>query len=156
MSETASLDSVSPFFIVNDIRESVAFYQAKLGFSVPLLIPEDDPFFAIVQRDKVSILLKQITADVHPIPNSTRHEWARWDAFIHALEPDSLYEEYTSKENVTNLTEKLWNLKVQSLLTPDERKRENGKTRAETIAFSRLDAFASSGVKNCPLSQEFA
>jgi hypothetical protein len=31
-----------------------------------------------------------------PIPNHTWHEWAPWDAFIHAASPDALFEEYTS------------------------------------------------------------
>ena len=28
-----------------------------------------------------------------PQPNRTRHEWARWDAFIYSLDPDTLYDE---------------------------------------------------------------
>lgn len=32
-----------------------------------------------------------------PFPNHTRHEWARWDVYIHAAEPDTLFEEYRSK-----------------------------------------------------------
>ena len=52
------------------------------------------PFFAIVGRDEISIMLKEIAADIKPVPNHTLHEWARWDAFIYVSDPDSLFEEY--------------------------------------------------------------
>jgi hypothetical protein len=46
--------------------------------------------------DHISIMLKEIAADVKPVPNHTRHKWARWDAYISAAEPDTLFEEYRS------------------------------------------------------------
>lgn len=39
-------------------------------------------------------MLKEITPDIKPAPNHTLHEWARWDAFIYASDPDSLFEEF--------------------------------------------------------------
>ncbi len=42
-------------------------------------------------------MVKEITVDVQPVPNHTQHEWARWDAYIYAEEPDVLFEEYYSK-----------------------------------------------------------
>jgi catechol 2,3-dioxygenase-like lactoylglutathione lyase family enzyme len=91
-----NLDYISPFFIVTSVKKSVSFYVNKLGFEVRFIGPEDDPFFAIVGRDHISIMLKAITAEVKPVPNNTRHGWARWDAFIHAKDPDILFEEYRS------------------------------------------------------------
>jgi len=93
----SNLTYVAPFFIVADIRPSVAFYVDKLGFQLLYIGPEGDPFFAMVQRDKVHIMLKAIVPDVQPVPNHTRHEWARWDAYISTEDPDALYEEYRSK-----------------------------------------------------------
>ena len=61
------------------------------------LFPEEDPFFGIVSRDNVRILLKHITEYIHPAPNHTRHEWARWDAFILTSDPDALFAEYQSR-----------------------------------------------------------
>ena len=55
------------------------------------------PFFAIVCRENVRILLKEITPDTLPIPNHTRHEWARWEAFILVSDPDALFAEYQSR-----------------------------------------------------------
>ncbi|MGF1475788.1 MAG: hypothetical protein ACFB6S_09515 [Geminicoccaceae bacterium] len=35
-----------------------------------------------------------------PLPNPQRHEWARWNAFIHSSDPDRLAQEFSSR-NVT-------------------------------------------------------
>lgn len=91
----ASLGNVSPFFIVGELAPSVAFYK-QLGFEIRHLSPEEDPFFAIVGRDETQILLKEITEDINPLPNSTRHPWARWDAFISVENPDALAAEFTA------------------------------------------------------------
>lgn len=92
----ANLTYVSPFFIVANLKTSISFYVNELGFEVRYIGPDDDPYWAIVGRDNVSIMLKQITDNVKPIPNHTRHIWARWDAYISTSEPDTLYEEYHS------------------------------------------------------------
>ncbi len=43
------------------------------------------------------VRLKAIAPEIHPQPNHSRHEWARWDAYIHTSDPDSLYEEYVGR-----------------------------------------------------------
>jgi catechol 2,3-dioxygenase-like lactoylglutathione lyase family enzyme len=92
-----NLNYISPSFIVADLKTSVSFYIDKLGFEVRYTGPDGDPFWAIVGRDNISIFLKAIAPDVKPVPNHTRHEWARWDAYISAADPDMLFEEYSSK-----------------------------------------------------------
>jgi len=94
----ASLSFISPFFIVTDLKASVGFYVDKLGFEIRYIGPDDDPFWAIVGRDNISIMLKAIADEIKPIPNHTRHEWARWDAYISTNDPDALFEEYSSAE----------------------------------------------------------
>jgi catechol 2,3-dioxygenase-like lactoylglutathione lyase family enzyme len=96
------LNSVTPFFVVDDLGATLSFYQSKLGFDVRYKgggdgNPDDD-FFAIVGRDRVSIMVKAITPEVHPQPNHSRHEWARWDAYIYTDDPDSLYTEFTGRK----------------------------------------------------------
>jgi catechol 2,3-dioxygenase-like lactoylglutathione lyase family enzyme len=93
----ANLTYISPFFIVADLRNSLAFYTEKLVFELRYIGPDEDPFWAIVGRDQVSIMLKEIAPGIRPIPNHTRHEWARWDAYISAVDPDVLFEEYVSR-----------------------------------------------------------
>jgi hypothetical protein len=53
-----------PCFIVENVTVSVAFYADKLGFEVRCISPEEDPFFAIVGREWVSIFLKAIAPDI--------------------------------------------------------------------------------------------
>ena len=74
----------------------MSFYINKLGFELKYTGPEGDPFWAVVGRDMISIMLKEIAEDIKPIPNHTRHEWARWDAYIFTADPDALFEEYSS------------------------------------------------------------
>lgn len=76
---------------------SLAFYKERLGFEVPFLGPDDDPYWAMVQRDSACLMLKAITPEVQPTPNPSRHPWARWDAYIHTPDPDALAEEFTSR-----------------------------------------------------------
>ncbi len=97
MATDSILKEIAPFFIVENLAASIDFYNQKLGFETDLVVPEDDPFFGIVSRDNVRILLKHITEDTHPVPNHTRHEWARWDAFIWTSDPDALFAEYQSR-----------------------------------------------------------
>ena len=97
MTKESMLERIYPFFIVKSLAESIDFYNQKLGFETDLLIPEEDPFFGIVSRGNVRILLKHITEYIHPVPNHTRHEWARWDAFILVSDPDALFAEYQSR-----------------------------------------------------------
>jgi catechol 2,3-dioxygenase-like lactoylglutathione lyase family enzyme len=85
---------ISPFFIVSDLQDSVSFYVHKLGFEVQYMGPEEDPYFAMVGRGRVSLMLK---ASGQPLPNYTRYEWASWDAHISVADPDALFEEFRSK-----------------------------------------------------------
>jgi catechol 2,3-dioxygenase-like lactoylglutathione lyase family enzyme len=90
------LNAIMPFFIVASLKTSVSFYVDKLGFKIQHIGPDDDPYWAIVGRDNISIMLKAIGADVTPVPNHTRHKWAPWDAYISTEEPDKLFDEYRS------------------------------------------------------------
>lgn len=95
------LNHVAPFFIVDDLAATIAFYQSKLGFAVLYKGGDgnsDGDFWAIVGRDRVMLMFKAITPDIHPQPNRSRHEWARWDAFVSTDDPDSLYAEFLNKK----------------------------------------------------------
>jgi catechol 2,3-dioxygenase-like lactoylglutathione lyase family enzyme len=95
------LNSVAPFLIVDDLGATLAFYRAKLGFDVLHKCGGDedgDDYFAIMGRDRVMLMFKAITPEVHPQPNRWRHEWARWDAYIDTDDPDSLYQEFVGRE----------------------------------------------------------
>lgn len=93
----AILGRVSPFFIVDELVPSIAFYR-QLGFEIRHQAPEVDPFFAIVGRDETQIFLKAIGEDINPQPNSSRHPWARWDAYVSVENPDALAEEFSEAD----------------------------------------------------------
>jgi catechol 2,3-dioxygenase-like lactoylglutathione lyase family enzyme len=93
----ASLEGIMPFFIVGRLQTALDFYVQQLGFSIEVAIPEDAPFFAIVCRERVGLMLKEIGKEIRPQPNHTRHGWARWDAFVYTPNPDGLYEELRQK-----------------------------------------------------------
>jgi catechol 2,3-dioxygenase-like lactoylglutathione lyase family enzyme len=92
-----ALGSISPFFIVSDVPEAISFYQERLGFELRYSEPAEHPFFAIVGRDSAQIFLKSISAEITAQPNHTRHEWAPWDAFVYADDPDSFAKEFASR-----------------------------------------------------------
>ena len=96
----AQVSGISPFFIVNDVPTSLAFYQDKLGFEITFQGPEpDDIFFGIVRRGGAEILMKSI--GVAPVPNYTRdikQGIARWDAFVFVPDVDTLAAEFTSRD----------------------------------------------------------
>jgi catechol 2,3-dioxygenase-like lactoylglutathione lyase family enzyme len=93
----AQLGFVAPCFIVREVGPSIAFYKDRLGFEVAFLGPDNDPYFAMLQRDGVRLLLKAITPEVQPTPNPSRHPWARWDAYVYTPDPDALAGEFTSR-----------------------------------------------------------
>jgi catechol 2,3-dioxygenase-like lactoylglutathione lyase family enzyme len=94
----AQLGFIAPFFIVRDVMPSIAFYKDRLGFEVMFLGPDDGPyFFAMLNRDGIRLMLKAITPEVQPTPNPSRHQWARWDAYVYTPDPDALAEEFTSR-----------------------------------------------------------
>lgn len=96
----ASIEGISPFFIVRDVPVALAFYRDRLGFEITFQGPEpNDIFFGIVRRGGAQILLKAV--GVPPVPNRARdvkQGIARWDAYVNAPDPDSLALEFASQK----------------------------------------------------------
>jgi catechol 2,3-dioxygenase-like lactoylglutathione lyase family enzyme len=85
--------AISPFFIVSNVDQTIAFYRDKLGFETRFQQPDRNPFFAIVGRDGVQIFVKS-DKDTLPLPNPKRHPSMRWDAYVYAPDPDALAAEF--------------------------------------------------------------
>jgi len=112
-----NLASISPFFIVKDLQVSISYYIERFGFRLDFHGPADDPYYAHVSRDGVGLMLKAIVPDVLPQPNHTRHEWARWDAYIYALDPDALFDEFSQRgasfvKTLSFIDDGLWGFEV--------------------------------------------
>jgi catechol 2,3-dioxygenase-like lactoylglutathione lyase family enzyme len=94
------LMSISPFFIVDSLPATIDFYQSKLGFRVQYKgggDGETEDYWAFVRRDDVMLMFKAIAPDIHPLPNSSRHGYARWDAYVFTSDPDALYAEFVGR-----------------------------------------------------------
>jgi catechol 2,3-dioxygenase-like lactoylglutathione lyase family enzyme len=63
------LNSITPFFIVDDLAETLQFYKT-LGFQVHH--KRDDgqgrELWAMVGRDQITLMLKHIAPGIHPQP----------------------------------------------------------------------------------------
>jgi catechol 2,3-dioxygenase-like lactoylglutathione lyase family enzyme len=91
----ATLSAITPLFVVSDLQRSLTFYRDRLGFEVTHEAPAADPFFAIIARDGVQVMLKMVDADA--LPNRSRHPDARWDAYVHVPDPDTLAAEFRDR-----------------------------------------------------------
>jgi catechol 2,3-dioxygenase-like lactoylglutathione lyase family enzyme len=93
------ITGIAPFFIVKNVPAALSFYRDRLGFDVTFQGPDpDDIFFGIVQRGAAMIMLKDVGVD--PLPNYKRDVkkgWARWDAYLHVLDPDALAAEFSRR-----------------------------------------------------------
>jgi len=92
----ATISAISPCFIVTDVDRTAAFYCNRLGFEATFQEPREHPFFAVIRRGGAQLLVKS-ERDVTPVPNSKRHPWMRWDAFIYASDPDALAAEFDER-----------------------------------------------------------
>jgi catechol 2,3-dioxygenase-like lactoylglutathione lyase family enzyme len=87
--------SISPFFIVSDVDQTIAFYCDKLGFETRFQQPDRSPFFAILGRDGAQLFVKS-DEGTSPLPNCKGNPSMRWDAYIDAPDPDALAVEFAS------------------------------------------------------------
>ena len=102
---------------MKDLQASISHYIERFGFQLDFQGPDDDPYYAGVSRDGIGVMLKAILPDVLPQPNCTRHEWARWDAYIYTLDPDALFDEFTERgasfvKKLSFIDEGLWGFEV--------------------------------------------
>jgi hypothetical protein len=112
-----NLQSISPCFIVKDLQASVAHYIERFGFQLDFQGPGGDPYYGHVSRDGIGVMLKTILPDVLPQPNHTRHEWARWDAYIYTSDPDALFREFGQRgasfvKELSFIDDGLWGFEV--------------------------------------------
>jgi catechol 2,3-dioxygenase-like lactoylglutathione lyase family enzyme len=112
-----NLASISPFFIVKDLKTSIAYYRERLGFQLDFQGPDGGPYYAGVSRDGIGIMLKAILPEVLPCPNHTRHPWARWDAYIYTLDPDTLFDEFRQRgvsfvQELSFIDDGLWGFEI--------------------------------------------
>ncbi len=102
---------------MKDLQASIRHYIDRFGFELDFQGPADDVYYAHVSREGIGIMLKAITPDVLPVPNHTRHEWARWDAYIYTVDPDPLFTEFERRgasfvKKLSYIDDGLWGFEV--------------------------------------------
>ncbi len=99
------MNKIAPYFIVDNVLETVDFYTNTLGFSIDFL--GETPFFTILSRDKITIMFRQLKEIGHSNPNHIAHltsGWhtsngaEAWDAYIWVDNADVLFKEFVSKD----------------------------------------------------------
>jgi len=88
--------AISPFFVVSNVDQTIAFYRDMLGFETRFQQPERNPFFAIIGRDGAQIFVKS-DKDTAPLPNPRRCPSMRWDAYVYAPDRDALAVEFADQ-----------------------------------------------------------
>ena len=89
------IESMCPFFIVSQVDRTISFYADKLGFEVKYKQPEEEPFFAIVGRDRALLFVK--AGEASPLPNPKRDPAMKWDAYCYTPDPDALAAELSER-----------------------------------------------------------
>jgi uncharacterized glyoxalase superfamily protein PhnB len=112
-----NLTSITPFFIVKDLQASISHYVDRFGFELAFQGPAGGVYYGQVTRDGIAVMLKKITPDVLPCPNHTRHPWARWDAYVYTLDPDTLFAEFKRRgasfvKELSFIDDGLWGFEV--------------------------------------------
>ncbi len=92
----STTQAISPFFIVSNVDQTIAFYRDRLGFETRFQQPDRNPFFAIVGREGAQIFVKS-DEGTPPLPNAKRCPSMRWDAFVYAPDPDALAAEFADR-----------------------------------------------------------
>lgn len=98
-----TLKSQANCFIVDNVESTKDFYVQQLGFQVDWI--GDPPFFAILSRDGVTIMIRQLRKPDLKRPNRIAYLEAgwhtdganAWDTYIWVDDVKPLFEEYLSK-----------------------------------------------------------
>lgn len=88
--------TITPLFIVDDVVRSAEYYRDVLGFGFDRYWGEP-PWFVMVGRDNVEVMLSSAAGPGHVHPNRTKHHEVGWDAYVRVTAGDPLYREFKAK-----------------------------------------------------------
>ena len=107
-----ALFAIAPFLLVKDLQQSIAFYTEVLGFAVgePW---GDPPYFAMAERDGLTIMLHQVQPPLRVRPNggsrarsASGQETSRgtsggggdtWDLYLWCRDANTLFVDFTAR-----------------------------------------------------------
>jgi catechol 2,3-dioxygenase-like lactoylglutathione lyase family enzyme len=76
-----TIDSAVPVLRVARVARSMAWYADVLGFSSDPVGPPDNPFFAILRRDGVELMLQRVRSGIGE-PRSATTAGGGWDIYL--------------------------------------------------------------------------
>jgi predicted enzyme related to lactoylglutathione lyase len=94
-SQTAKLTASAPVLFVRDVHAAATHYRDAMGFSFEKIWGEP-PSFAILQRDAMFVMVKQIDDHRHIVPRWTVSP-NLWDMYFWVDNVDALYEEFVKR-----------------------------------------------------------
>ena len=90
-SKTAKLTGSAPVLFVRDVYAATKHYRDAMGFSFGKIWGEP-PSFAILKRDDMYVMVKQIKDHKYIVPRSTVYA-GLWDMYFWVDDVDALYKE---------------------------------------------------------------
>ena len=94
-SKTAKLTGSAPVIFVRDVYAATKHYRDAMGFSFEEIFGEP-PSFAILRRDNMYIMVKQIEDHKHIVPRWTVSS-GLWDMYFWVDDVDALYREFVER-----------------------------------------------------------
>lgn len=94
-SKTAKLTGSAPVLFVRDVYAATKHYRDTMGFSFEEILGEP-PSFAILKRDSVYVMIKQIEDQKHIVPRWTVSP-GLWDMYFWVDDVDALYREFVER-----------------------------------------------------------
>ena len=94
-SKTAKLTGSAPVLFVRDVYAATKHYRDAMGFSFGEMFGEP-PSFAILKRDNMYVMVKQIEDHKHIVPRWTVSA-GLWDMYFWVDDVDALHEELVGR-----------------------------------------------------------
>ena len=96
------LKKLTPNLMVEDVQQTLAFYQDVLGFKVVMTLPDQPPFdFSIVQRDQVEVMFQSRASLSENVPALSGHAIGASQTFyIEVQGLKDLYESLRDKVDI--------------------------------------------------------
>ena len=94
-SKTAKLTASAPVLFVRDVYAATKHYRDTMGFSFDEIFGEP-PSFAILKRDNMYVMVKQIEDHKHIVPRWTVSA-GLWDIYFWVDNVDALYKEFVER-----------------------------------------------------------
>lgn len=100
------MHSISPNIFVNDLQQTIAFYQ-QLGFAVVMTVPEEsNPIWAMMTCGSVTFMFQTFESLGNELPSISRQNGGSLLLYIQTKNIRAFYEQIKDKVNVLKGLEK--------------------------------------------------